>query len=51
MAGLRRGELFGLRWSDIDLGKGRLTVNQSLEQVKRKAGRSGKSAMLKSWAW
>jgi integrase len=29
--GVRRGELFGLRWSDIDLRAGRLTVNQSLE--------------------
>ena len=29
--GVRRGELFGLHWSDIDLSAGRLTVNQSLE--------------------
>ena len=29
--GVRRGELFGLRWSDIDLKSARLTVNQSLE--------------------
>jgi integrase len=33
---VRRGELFGLQWSDIDLGRGRLTVNQSLEWVKGK---------------
>jgi len=33
--GLRRGEVFGLRRSDLDLAKGRLTVNQSLEYVKR----------------
>jgi integrase len=26
--GLRRGELLGLRWSDMDLSRGRLTVNQ-----------------------
>lgn len=31
--GLRRGELFGLRWSDLDLDRGRLTVNQSLEWI------------------
>jgi integrase len=32
--GVRRGELLGLRWSDIDLGAARLTVNQSLERVR-----------------
>lgn len=32
--GLRRGELLALRWKDIDLEEGRLTVNQSLEQTK-----------------
>jgi integrase len=31
--GLRRGELLALRWSDIDLKAGRLTVNQSLERI------------------
>lgn len=30
--GIRRGELLGLRWSDIDLKAARLTVNQSLER-------------------
>lgn len=34
--GIRRGELLGLRWSDIDLKASRLTVNQSLERVKGK---------------
>src|SRR5262245_23868432 len=34
--GMRRGELLGLRWSDIDLKAARLTVNQSLERVKGK---------------
>jgi integrase len=31
--GIRRGELLGLRWSDIDLKAARLTVNQSLERL------------------
>jgi integrase len=34
--GLRRGELLGLRWSDLDLKAGTLTVNQSLERLKGK---------------
>ena len=34
--GMRRGELLGLRWSDIDLKTARLTVNQSLERLKGK---------------
>ena len=32
--GMRRGELLGLRWSDIDLKAARLTVNQSMERVR-----------------
>jgi integrase len=32
--GLRRGELLGLRWSDLDLKDGILTVNQSIERIK-----------------
>jgi integrase len=32
--GMRRGELLGLRWSDIDLKASHLRVNQSLERVK-----------------
>jgi integrase len=32
--GLRRGELLGLRWSDLDLKAGMLTVNQSMERIK-----------------
>ena len=31
--GMRRGEALGLRWSDLDLGKSRLTVNRSLTVV------------------
>jgi integrase len=30
--GLRAGELFGLRWQDVDLNAGTLTVNQTVEK-------------------
>jgi integrase len=33
--GLRRGELLGLRWQDINLDKGHLRVERTLEQTKR----------------
>jgi len=32
--GLRRGEILGLRWSDVDLEKGVLSVNQAIESTK-----------------
>ena len=31
--GLRRNEMLGLRWGDVDLDAGRLTIEQSLEQT------------------
>jgi integrase len=31
--GMRRNEMLALRWRDVDLGAGRLTVEQSLEQT------------------
>src|SRR5262249_44145211 len=31
--GMRRNEMLGLRWGDVDLHAGRLTVEQSLEQT------------------
>jgi integrase len=33
VTGLRQGELLGLRWSDVDLSAGTLTVRQSLQRV------------------
>ena len=32
--GLRRGEILALRWTDLDLSRGTVTVQQSLEQTK-----------------
>ena len=34
MTGLRRGEVLALRWADVDLEAGVLTVSESLEQTK-----------------
>lgn len=34
--GLRKGELLGLRWSDIDLAAGTLTVRRSLQRIEGK---------------
>lgn len=31
--GMRRGEILGLRWRDVDLGRGVLSVTQTLEQT------------------
>ena len=31
--GMRRGEILGLRWSDVDVKKGVLTVNHALQRV------------------
>jgi integrase len=31
--GLRRGELLGLRWTDLDLNRGTLTVEQTVQRV------------------
>jgi integrase len=34
--GMRRGEVLGLRWRDVDLAKGEAHIRQSLEQTKAK---------------
>jgi integrase len=36
--GLRRGEVLGLRWQDVDLKKGTLQVTQAVESVGEKLG-------------
>ncbi len=41
MAGLRQGEALGLRWSDMDLDAGTLTVNRQLQRVRRDGEKSG----------
>ena len=33
MTGMRRGEVLGLRWSDIDLGNARLSIRQTLISI------------------
>jgi integrase len=38
MTGLRRGELLGLRWADLNLDDGWLTVEQTCEQAGRSFG-------------
>jgi integrase len=35
-SGMRQGEVFGLRWADIDFGEGCLSVRRTLEEVRGK---------------
>jgi integrase len=44
LCGLRRGELFGLCWRHIDLGAGRIRVEQSLSETAGSKAREVKSA-------
>lgn len=48
-AGLRRGEVIPLQWSDIDFKKGLITVNKSIEFTENKGNikQGGKSANAK----
>ncbi len=41
--GLRQGELFGLRWEDVDLVAGRLMVNQAISRGVIGTPKSGRS--------
>lgn len=34
--GMRRGEVLGLRWSDVDLSAGRLSISQTLQSVQHR---------------
>jgi integrase len=31
---MRRGEVLGLRWQDVDLGRGQLCVRQQLQRIR-----------------
>ena len=35
VTGARRGELLGLKWTDVDLATGRLTITRSLQRVEK----------------
>lgn len=45
--GLRKGELLGLQWADVDLDRSRLTVNHSLQFTRRLKGEDGPRYLLK----
>ncbi len=45
--GLRKGELLGLTWSDIDFTRARLTVNHSVQFTRRRKGAPGPRWKLK----
>lgn len=49
--GARRGELLGLKWVDVDLGRGVIAIRRSLEQTKQsgvceKSPKSGKERVV-----
>ena len=46
--GLRRGEVLGLRWSDIDLRAGMLTVNQARVLVEYRSASRNRSPVMAS---
>ncbi len=42
--GLRAGEAFGLRWSDVDLGKGTLSIRRSIAPIPRRDRERGRAS-------
>ena len=44
--GLREGEVLGLRWQDVDLDRGTLTVIKALQRVKRPGEKKSKLELL-----
>ena len=44
--GLREGEILGLRWDDVDLEAGRITVNYTQQRVKNLEPEGGSSLMM-----
>lgn len=55
--GLRRGEILGLRWSDIDLGRRTLTVRNQIQRVQKELyadstkNRRTRALPVRSCAW
>jgi integrase len=50
-SGARRGELLGLKWDDVDLARGTISIRRSLEQTKKggvaeKSPKSGKARVI-----
>lgn len=50
-AGLRRGEVLGLRWRDVDLEAGRLTVRQQLQTFSAKEAKRLRALPASATPW